>query len=185
MKAPSMRSEVAALAIPRTRGPTSAKNLLRSLVSENFMRSNAGLSPLKMTGRGGPISNTAVFSPAIIHSPRLTRSHEHRHGLLHKPFECRQQLGPERAVDHAVIAGKRHRHHAGESNSAALRLHRLPARGADREDRRLWRIDDRGKLAHIVHAEIRDRRRAALVFVGLELLCARAGRQVLHFVSDG
>ena len=46
------------------------------------------------------------------------------------------------------------------------------------------RVDDRRELAHAVHAEVGDRRRAALIFGGLELLRARARGQLLHLVGD-
>ncbi len=39
----------------------------------------------------------------------VQHSHQHRHRLLDKPAEGGDQLGAERAVDHAVIAGERHR----------------------------------------------------------------------------
>src|SRR5215831_20032790 len=184
IKGPSTRSSVAATAMPRTRGAVSAKNRSRSLASENRTRLKAPESPFTMTGLGGPIRRTSAFS-AIFHPLwYFGVSHQHRHGLLDKSLERRQQFGPERTVDHAVIAGERHRQHARKGDAAVLHLDRLPPRGADRQDRRLRRIDDRGKFAHAVHAEIGDGGRTALVFVRLELSGARARRHVLHLVRD-
>src|SRR5215470_17614337 len=182
MNAPSTRSSVAATAMPRTRGAVSAKNLSRSLASENFTRLKAPKSPFTMTGLGGPIRRTSAFS--AIFYPLREFSHQHRHGLFDEAFERRQQLGPEHAVDHAVIAGERHREHARERDATVLRLDRLPPRGADRQHRRLRRIDDGGKFAHAVHAEIGDGGGTTLVFVRRELSRARARRQLLHLVRD-
>src|SRR5262245_14831280 len=186
IKGPSTRSSVAATAMPRTRGARSAKNLSRSLASENLTRLKAPESPFTMTGLGGPIRRTSAFS-AIFYPLRIFDakfSHQHRHGLLDKSLERRQQLGPEDAVDHAVIAGERHREHARERDAAVFLLDRLPPRGADREDGRLRRIDDGGKFTHAVHAEVGDGGGTALVFLRLELSRARARRQLLNLVRD-
>src|SRR5215475_10115840 len=181
---PSTRSSVAATAMPRTRGAVSAKNLSRSLASGNLTRLKAPESPFTMTGLGGPIRRTSAFS-AIFHPLwYFGVSHQHRHGLLDESLERRQQLGPERAVDHAVIAGERHREHAREGDAAVLLLDRLPPRGADRKYRRLRRVDDGGKFAHAVHAEIGNGGGTALVFVRLEPSVARARRQLLHLVRN-
>src|SRR5215472_19126516 len=163
--------------MPRTRGAVSAKNLPRSLASGNLTRLKAPESPFTMTGLGGPIRRTSAFS-AIFHPLwYFGVSHQHRHGLLDESLERRQQLGPERAVDHAVIAGERHREHACARNAAVFLLDRLPPRGADRQHRRLRRIDDGGKFAHAVHAEIGNGGGPTLVFVRRELSRARARRQ--------
>src|SRR5262245_60424805 len=184
MKAPSTRSSVAATAMPRTRGALSAKNLSRSLASENLTRLKAPESPFTMTGLGGPIRRTSAFS-AIFHPLwYFGVSHQHRHGSLDKSLERRQQFGPERAVDHAVIAGERHREHAREGDAAVFLFDRLPPRRADREDRRLRRIDDGGKFAHAVPAEIGDGGGTALVLVRCELSHTRPRRQLLHLVRD-
>src|SRR5262249_56189125 len=95
---------------------------------------------------------------------RDTISYQHRDRLFDEAFERRQQLGPEHAVDHAVVAGERHREHAREGNAAVFLLDRLPPRGADRKHRRLRRIDDGGKFAHAVHTEIGDSGGTTVVF---------------------
>ena len=67
-------------------------------------------------------------------------------------------------------------------DAAVLGLDRLPPRGADRQDRRLRRIDDGGEFAHAVHAEIGDRgRRRPDIRSGLSFL-ARA-RAASSFIS--
>ena len=173
-----MRSEVARLAMARTRGASSAKSLSLSCASESLIRLNGRVSPLTMTGFGGPISSTRFSQPpsfAPIHINIVT-------GCSTRSLEGRQQLGAERAVDHAMIAGERHRHDAGEGDAAVRGLDRLPTRGADRQDGRLRRIDDGGELAHAVHAEIGDRRRAALIFARRELL-RRARAPPASFIS--
>src|SRR5271166_800767 len=181
MNGPSMRSNVAATAMPRTRDAPSAKNLSRSFGSGSLSSSNTGFNPPTMTGLSGPISSTAVFSAAISHS-RNWRSYQHRHRLLDNALEGRQQLRPDGAVDHAVIARKRHRDDADEGDAAVRALHRLAPRGADCEDGRLRRIDDGGKLAHPVHAEIGDCGRAALIFARIKLPRTCPRDQILHLV---
>src|SRR5216684_2775356 len=112
MKGPSMRSVVAATAMPRTRDARFEKNFSRPSPPGSSSRLNAGLSPLAMTGLAGPISSTSVFSAAIMHS----LSHQHRYGLLDHALEGRQQLGANGAVDNAVVARKCHRHDADKDN---------------------------------------------------------------------
>ena len=68
MKGPSMRSGVAATAMPRTRVADLEKKLSRSFAAGSLSNSNAPSSPRTMTGFGGPISRTTVFSAAMIHS---------------------------------------------------------------------------------------------------------------------
>src|SRR5262245_6071283 len=184
MNAPSTRSSVAATAMPRTRGAVSAKNLSRSLASGNLTRLKAPESPFTMTGLGGPIRRTSAFS-AIFHPLwYFGVSHQHRHGSLNKSLERRQQFAHARALHHPVIAGERHRQHAREGDAAVLRLDRLPPRRADREHRRLRRIDDGGKFAHAVHAEIGDGGGTALILVRCEPSRARARGHLLHLVRD-
>src|SRR5260370_20894909 len=98
-------------------------------------------------------------------------------------LERAKQVGAERAVAHAVIARERHRHLAHETE-AVLALDRPPLAGADRQDGRLWRIDDRRELADAVHAEIGDRARATLVFVRLQSARPPALDEVLHLGRD-
>src|SRR5262245_62113810 len=132
----------------------------------------------------GPYCWSTTLSENRFSTFRDHALNQRRHRLLHKSPERREKLGAERAVDHAMVARERHRHHAGEADRAVGLLDRLPARRADREDRRVRRIDDRRKLAHAVHAEVRDRRRAALVFVRLELARAGALGELTHLGGD-
>src|SRR5438874_7472299 len=104
MNAPSMRSGVAATAMPRMRGACSAKNFSRSPSFGKRIKLNLASSPITMTGLGGPISTTSIFSAAIRQSSQQIRiSHQHRDGLLDERLERRNELGAERAIDHAVI----------------------------------------------------------------------------------
>ena len=114
-------------AMARTRGPISSSSASRSLASASRCTVN-GASPLTMVGFGGPDSRTSIFPSAMVavDAPRRNELHQRRHRLLDKSPERRQQLGAERAVDHAVVAGQRHRHHAGEAD-ASRRPSRPPA----------------------------------------------------------
>src|SRR6476646_5921434 len=89
--------------------------------------------------------------------PDYQQLNQHHYRLFDEPAQRRDQLGAERAVDYAVIAGESHRHHAGESHAALLGLYRLPPRGAYRKDSGVRRIDDGGEFADAIHAEIGDR----------------------------
>jgi hypothetical protein len=51
--------------------------------------------------------------------------------MFDQRFERRQKLGPERAIDHPMIARQRNRHPADEPESIR-RLDRPPFAGADR-----------------------------------------------------
>jgi hypothetical protein len=115
----------------------------------------------------------------------VPRSDEHAHRHLDERLEGREQLCAKRSVDHAMVARQRHAQHAGESDSAVFFLDRLTARGADCEDGRVRRIDDGGKFAHAVHAEIGDGRRPALIIGRRKLLVPRASREIFHLGRDG
>src|SRR5712692_6970872 len=132
MKVPSMRSEVSVIAMPRTRGAVSAKNFSRSLASENLSRLKAGASPLTMTGFGGPISNTSLFSSAITFflqalavDPSEHDAHEDDRGdvearlLEHEPARERHHD----VMDEIDRDGRQHRD--GDAVADALRQPRL------------------------------------------------------------
>src|SRR3546814_16071856 len=55
---------------------------------------------------------------------------------------------------------------------------------ADREDHHLGRIDDGVELLDAVHAQVGDGRRAALIFMGLQLAVPRPGGKVLRLRRD-
>ena len=101
------------------------------------------------------------------------RSQQHGQGILDEALEGRQQVGADRAVDDPVIAGERAAHHRGDVERA-VPDHRTLFAGADREDTRLGRVDDRVELLDAVHAEIGEAEAAALVFLGHQLAVARA-----------
>src|SRR3990172_5543703 len=69
--------------------------------------------------------------------------------------------------------------------SAAWVFDRVAARGADREDARLRRVDNRRELANAVHAKIGDGRCAALVFVRLKRPVPRSAGEYLQLIRDG
>src|SRR5690606_41026715 len=82
--------------------------------------------------------------------------------------EGREPARRERAVDRAVVRRERAPHRAPDLEVAVDDDGRLD-RSADRKDRRLRRVEDRGELARAVHPEVGHGRRAAL-----ELLLAQA-----------
>src|SRR5690242_8427482 len=159
-------------------GPADLMNASRSAASNSTCKFTWGESPFTMTGLRLPTSRTSGFSV-------IMRSlDEESDGAFDKALEGGEQFGAERAVEDAVIARERCGHHAHEFD-AIRRLHRGTAGCADRQDRRVRRIDDRRELADAVHAEIGDCRRAALIFVRLEFFLARAGGEFAHLGRHG
>src|SRR5262245_47457938 len=130
-------SEVTLEAIARNLGAMLASKASRSVASPSRWTVN-GARPLTIVGLGGPISSISIVPSAMIglrstidpgqhdiHQPGSTASltaayilrlHQHRHRLLDEAPERGDEFGAECAVDHAVIARERHRHHAGEGN---------------------------------------------------------------------
>src|SRR5580658_5656838 len=103
----------------------------------------AASRPFTTTGLGGPTNKTSFFSAGICKS----HSDQHGHRRFHKSFERGEEFCAARAVDHPMVAGKRHAHHAGKGNAPILFFDGLPARRAHREDGRVRRIDNGSKLA--------------------------------------
>src|SRR5665811_296776 len=141
------------------------RNASLSVASISLCSVTLGSSPPTMTGFLLPISSTSGFSPAIRFSP-LDQCGDR---LFDETLEGGEQLAAERAVHHAMIAGQRDRQLADEFHSPVFGFDWCAARGADRQNGGVRRIDDGGELAHAVHAEIGNGAGAALVFVRLEL----------------
>src|SRR5258708_4480521 len=125
-------------------------------VSGMVTRLNAS-SSLSPRGRG---INKSLSSP----------SHHHHDRIFDQHLECAEQLGAERAVDCAVIAGQSHAHQLRDFDLAVLDDRALLA-SADREDGGVWRVDHGGKILDAVHPEVGDGGGAALIFLGLEFAC--------------
>src|SRR5215471_16891987 len=83
----------------------------------------------------------------------FSRSHHHHHGVFDQFPERADQLGAERAVDRAMIAGQGHAHDMGGLDPAVTN-HRTLLAGTDREYRGLRRVDHGGEVIDAVHAEI-------------------------------
>src|SRR6266540_3257323 len=66
------------------------------------------------------------------------------------------------AIDHAVVTAHRHAHSLTHRD-VAVSNYGLVLDGADRENRRLGRIDDRGEMLDVEHAKVRYRERPARV----------------------
>src|SRR5258708_29259528 len=96
----------------------------------------------------------------------LAPSHHHHDRIFDQHLEGADQLGAERAVDGAVIAGQRDAHYVRRFDLAIPDYRALFA-GADREDAGMRRVDDSGEMIDAVHAEVGDGGGAALIFLGL------------------
>src|SRR4029453_11352141 len=99
-------------------------------------------------------------------------------GILDQGLERAEKLGPERTVDRAMVGSETDRHDMRRLDLAVAHDRAL-LRGADREDSRVRRIDDGIELLDPVHAEIRDRAGAALIFLRLEFSCPRPCGEIL------
>src|SRR3954469_11846434 len=83
-----------------------------------------------------------------------------RDRLLEDRLHAREELRRRRAAEDAVVAGDRDVH-AVAGDHLAVADDRLALHLADRQDRRLRRVDDRRERRDPVHAEVRDRERRA------------------------
>src|SRR5581483_1039382 len=152
-------------------------------------------SPLMTTGLSGPTRTTSGvpdmdrpswnrLSWSRLSWNRLP-SNKHGDRRFQIVLDSGEKLRSGRAIKHAMIARQRDGEDACKRNPAVGFFDRLPPRRADRKDGGVRRIDDRGKFAHAIHAEIGDRRGAALIVGGLELFVAGARRQVFHLGGNG
>src|SRR5580704_4590777 len=101
------------------------------------------------------------------HNAAARLLHQHHHRVLDQRLERADQDCAERAIHRAMIARHGHAHDVGGFD-LAVAYHGALLAGADGEDGRLRRIDHRGEILDAVHAEVRHRGGAALVFVRLE-----------------
>ena len=117
------------------------------------------------------IESLVSFNPCIFEPFGVTQHfsqasiplHQHTGRMLDQALEGREQLGAERAIDRAVIAGER-RAHQGRDGGRAIPDDDARLARAHRENRRLRRIDDGGKIRDPIHAKIGNRAGATLIF---------------------
>src|SRR3984893_2018055 len=107
----------------------------------------------------------------------------HHHWVFDQHLEGADQLGAERAVDRAMIAGQGHAHHMRDLDLAAAR-HGPFLAGTDRKDGGVRRVDHGSEMIDPVHAEIGDRSGAAPILLRLELAGPRPRRKILHLARD-
>ena len=81
-----------------------------------------------------------------------------RQGVLKVTLERRQPPRADRAVHRPVVRAQRHLHDVRRLEPALLlrRGHERRLRRPDGEDARLRRVDDRGEVRDVEHAEVRD-----------------------------
>src|SRR5215207_9053324 len=108
---------------------------------------------------------------------------QHPHRVLDEVLQGADQSRPEGAVDGAVVTGEGEAHHRRD-RELALAHHRPLLARADGEDGRVRRVDDCREVLDAEHAEVRDRGRAALVLLGLELAVLGTRCEVLHGERD-
>ena len=77
----------------------------------------------------------------------------------------------------AMVARERYVHHRGDADLAVDDDGRV-LDGADREDRHLRRVEDGDEVLHAVHAQVRDRERAAVHVLARQLAATRPADEV-------
>ena len=108
---------------------------------------------------------------------------QHRQRVFDQILEGGEELRANGPVDGSVIAGQGAAHH-GRDRERAVLDHRPLLAGADRQDAAMRRVDDGGEIADPEHAEIGNRKRAALKLFELQFACPGARREVLGLVRD-
>src|SRR5262245_55954166 len=103
--------------------------------------------------------------------------------VLEKLLQYGEPACRKHAVDRAVVDGEGQAHQLARHHRVELD-DRLGTDGADRKDRGVWRVYDRGELLHAVHPEVGDRDRTALELVLLELAGASPFGQVTQRRRD-
>ena len=144
-------------------------------------------------GRAGPARSTPRSGSAEVPAdPGVVREDRHRQGPRDADDRAGRPQGPPRRLGedagrvleqvdegaHPLAPRPRRRPAGGRPTASpaspcatcerAVDDDRLLARGADREDRRLRRVDDRGELLGAVHPEVGDADRPALELVLLQ-----------------
>src|SRR5215213_9734823 len=140
------------------------------------------------------VDATSSCSAAMISSSRvrgwrgsasaIRRLERERERLLEQLLDAREELRAVGAVEDAVVADERERHLLPRDHAAALVHRRLRGERADREDRGLRRVDDRGEALDTEHAEVRDREGAAGELGRGHLLLAHAFDQAARLARD-
>src|SRR5262249_6689432 len=110
-------------------------------------------------------------------------SHDHHYRIFDQRLERVEQHGAERAVNGAMVGGEPDRHHV-RSLDLAVAHDRALLSGSDRENGRVRWIDNGVEFLDPIHAEVRYRASAALIFLRCQLAGTRAGGKVLHLVGN-
>src|SRR5215216_2923622 len=92
---------------------------------------------------------------------RIGALQRERQRLFQEILDPGEELRAVGAVENSVVAHERERHLVARHDLAIVVDRRLLVELADREDRRLWRVDDRREVLDPEHAEVRHRERAA------------------------
>src|SRR4051812_17313224 len=100
------------------------------------------------------------------------------HWVLQVALDRHQKAGHFGAIGQTVIGRKRDLHLFANAPSTVLDNRHLGNR-ADRQDRRLGRIDDRDELINIKHTQIADGKGPALVFGWLQSTVPRSSDEIL------
>src|SRR3954465_1842777 len=112
------------------------------------------------------------------------RLERQRQRLLEQLAHAGQELGAVRSVEDAVVAHERDRHRVARGDAAAIVNHRAFLERADREDRRLRRVDDGREAVDPVHPQVRDGERAARQLGGRDLAVADLADQLARLAGD-
>src|SRR3989475_7258932 len=126
---------------------------------------------------------TVGFAPnpqSAIDNPQLQ---QYRQRILEHLFQRFQEHRPGRTVDDAVITAHRQAQAPPYDDAIAVG-DRLGDDAADRDDAGFGRVDHRGELIDVEHAEGRDAERGAGVFLGLQAAIAGPPRELARLGAD-
>src|SRR6476619_666304 len=151
----------------------------RPVVVAKTPPATATSSPKRITRSSAESSSSSASRIAVRKAmvSVIVRSQGKGERLLEQVAKVGQEARAVRAIDHAVIAAQRDGQQIGERDAAGAILDGCAPGTADREDRNLRRIDDRGERTDTEHAEVRDGEGAVLEVLGSQGSSPGAVRQ--------
>ena len=108
---------------------------------------------------------------------------QHAHRLFKIILEGTGQLRAQRSVDHPMVKGKGGVHHRRRRQCAIFHDCPLFAR-PDRNDRRMRRVDARGKIRNAEHAKVGYGGRAPLIFFRFQFPVLGPACHIFDFIGD-
>src|SRR5262245_24876071 len=140
-------------------------------------------SPKRIT-RSSAASSSSSASRMAVRKAMAVMSESEREGSFEQLTQPREEARSVRAIDDTVVAAQGDGHDIAEGKAVRRFLDRRAPRAADREDRDLRRVDDRGEGANAEHPEVRDGERAVVEVLGLQRPPPRTLRKGASFLAE-